>query len=410
MESWRTPEIPDIPGCGPDLRLYDAASRQLRATNPGETARMYVCGITPYDATHMGHAATYLTFDLVGRYWRDRGHDVHYVQNVTDIDDPLLERAVQTGADWRDIALRETQLFREDMEALRVMPPRNYIGAVESIPSVVRCIEGLRERGAVYDVDGDLYFDVSSDALFGELSHATEDHMRELFGECGGDPLRPGKRHALDPLLWRAARPEEPAWDTPLGHGRPGWHIECVAIALDHLGMSFDVQGGGRDLLFPHHEMGASHAEVLTGEWPYARSYVHAGLVGLGGHKMSKSLGNLVFVHRLRESGVDPSAIRLAVAAHHYRGDWEWTEDGLADAIARLGRWGRAARLGHGPSPETTIADLRAALADDLDTPRALAVVDRWADESLERGGSYADGPRQVAEAVDALLGVRLLD
>jgi len=410
VESWRTPAIPDVPGRGPDLRLYDAASREVRATNPGATARMYVCGITPYDATHMGHAATYLTFDLVARYWQDRGHDVHYVQNVTDIDDPLLERAVQTGEDWRAIAQRETQLFREDMEALGVIPPRDYIGAVESIPSVVRCIEGLRERGAVYDVEGDLYFDVSTDALFGEVSHATDDRMRELFGECGGDPLRPGKRHPLDPLLWRAARPEEPAWDTPLGHGRPGWHIECVAIALDHLGMSFDVQGGGRDLLFPHHEMGAAHAEVLTGEWPYARHYTHAGLVGLSGHKMSKSLGNLVFVHRLRQDGVHPSAIRLAVAAHHYREDWEWTDAGLAEAIERHARWSRAAHLAQGPVAAAVIADLRAALADDLDTPRALAILDRWANEALERGGPEHDGPCQVAEAADALLGVRLLD
>jgi len=369
---------------------------------------MYVCGITPYDATHMGHAATYVTFDLVNRYWRDLGHDVHYVQNVTDVDDPLLERAVQTGDDWREIARRETQLFREDMEALSVIPPRHYIGAVESIPSVVRCIEGLRERGAVYDVEGDLYFDTTSDALFGEVSHAEATRMVELFGECGGDPLRPGKRGPLDPLLWRAARPEEPAWDTPLGHGRPGWHIECVAIALDHLGMSFDVQGGGRDLLFPHHEMGASHAQVLTAEWPYARHYVHAGLVGLDGHKMSKSLGNLVFVHRLRESGVDPSAIRLAIAAHHYRHDWEWTPEGLAEAQARLERWRRAASMSHGPAGDQVVHEVRGALADDLNTPRALAVLDGWASDCLERGGPDADGPRRVAEAIDALLGVRV--
>lgn len=410
VESWREPDLPDVPGSGPELRLYDAASREIRPTTPGTTARMYVCGITPYDATHMGHAATYLTFDLVNRYWRDRGHDVHYVQNVTDIDDPLLERAVQTGDDWREIARRETQLFREDMESLSVIPPRNYIGAVESIPSVVRCIQGLQQRGAVYDVDGDLYFDVTSDALFGEVSHSDEAHMVELFGQCGGDPLRPGKRHALDPLLWRAARPEEPAWDTPLGHGRPGWHIECVAIALDHLGMSFDVQGGGRDLVFPHHEMGASHAEVLTGEWPYARHYAHAGLVGLDGHKMSKSLGNLVFVHRLRAQGVAPSAIRLAVAAHHYRGDWQWTDHGLEAAQARLAQWQRAAHLSSGPPPAPVIDDVRAALADDLDTPRALARLDRWATDALERGGPHDDGPRRVAEAIDALLGVRLLD
>lgn len=408
MESWPSTPVPQISGTGSPLRLFDSASQEVRPTAPGPIARMYVCGITPYDATHMGHAATYVTFDLVNRAWRDSGHEVSYVQNVTDVDDPLLERAVQTGEDWREIALRETQLFREDMLSLRVLPPNQYIGAVESIPSVVECIHRLHERGAVYDLDGDLYYDITADPLFGEVSHASTSTMTELFGQCGGDPLRPGKRQPLDPLLWRAARPEEPAWDTPLGHGRPGWHIECVAIALDHLGMSFDVQGGGRDLIFPHHEMGASHAQVLTAEWPYARHYVHAGLVGLDGHKMSKSLGNLVFVHRLRADGVDPSAIRLAIIAHHYRGDWEWTPAGLTEAVERLTRWRLAADSSSGPDPEPIINEIRQAIADDLDTPRALAIIDRWATEALEHTGVHVDGPRQVAEAVDGLLGVLL--
>ena len=320
MDSWEAPDVPRLPGAGRPLRLYDSATQQIRPTSPGPEARIYVCGITPYDATHMGHAATYIAFDLVQRAWLDAGHSVFYVQNVTDIDDPLLERAAATGQDWRDIAQRETQLFRTDMVALRALPPREYIGAVESIPSVVRCVQELERRGCVYSIDGDLYFDVSSDPMFGEVSHYDLEEMTALFAERGGDPLRPGKRHGLDPLLWRAARPEEPAWDTELGHGRPGWHIECVAIALDTLGMAFDVQGGGSDLLFPHHEMGAAHAEVMTGEWPYARHYVHTGMVGLGGEKMSKSLGNLVFVSRLREEGIDPMAIRLTLVAHHYRG------------------------------------------------------------------------------------------
>ena len=408
MESWPSPVVPSLGPGGRPVRVRDTSSGELRPTAPGETARLYVCGITPYDATHMGHAATYLAFDTLVRAWRDAGHGVHYVQNVTDIDDPLLERAVATGQDWRDIARRETQLFREDMEFLRVVPPDDYIGAGESIPSVVTCIEGLRERGAVYDLEGDLYFDISADPLFGGVSGLPRDEMLDLFAERGGDPLRPGKRDALDPLLWRAARPEEPAWDTPLGHGRPGWHIECVAIALDHLGMTFDVQGGGRDLIFPHHEMGASHAEVLEGARPYARDYVHAGMVGLDGVKMSKSLGNLVFVHRLREEGVRSGAIRLAVLMHHYREDWDWTNAGLQDAAERLARWERAASLPAGPPADSTITAMRTAVADDLDTRSAIIAVDRWADEALARGGDDSDSPARIRGAVDALLGVDL--
>lgn len=390
------------------MRVHDTASGELRPTATGDEARLYVCGITPYDATHMGHAATYLAFDTLNRAWRDAGHRVHYVQNVTDIDDPLLERAVASGEDWQAIARRETQLFREDMEFLRVIPPDDYIGAVESIPSVVNCIEGLMERGAVYDVDGDLYFDIAADPFFGSVSGLSRQDMLELFAERGGDPLRPGKRDPLDPLLWRAARPEEPAWDTPLGHGRPGWHIECVAIALDHLGMTFDVQGGGRDLIFPHHEMGASHAEVLEDSRPYARDYVHAGMVGLDGVKMSKSLGNLVFVHRLRSAGVHPGAIRLAVLAHHYRHDWDWTDEGLVEAQERLVTWAQAAALSSGPRPAALIDSMRTAVADDLDTPSMIEAVDDYAQTALARGGQDGSGPARMREAVDALLGVDL--
>ncbi len=408
MDSWEAPDVPRLPGAGRPLRLYDSATQQIRPTSPGPEARIYVCGITPYDATHMGHAATYIAFDLVQRAWLDAGHSVFYVQNVTDIDDPLLERAAATGQDWRDIAQRETQLFRTDMVALRALPPREYIGAVESIPSVVRCVQELQRRGCVYSIDGDLYFDVSSDPMFGEVSHYDLEEMTALFAERGGDPLRSGKRHGLDPLLWRAARPEEPAWDTELGHGRPGWHIECVAIALDTLGMAFDVQGGGSDLLFPHHEMGAAHAEVMTGEWPYARHYVHTGMVGLGGEKMSKSLGNLVFVSRLREEGIDPMAIRLTLVAHHYRGGWEWTDDGLAQAQKRLALWRDGAALASGPSFDATLERMREVLADDLDSPRAVAAVDRWVDDALARGGRDEQAPALMAAACDALLGVRL--
>ena len=369
---------------------------------------MYVCGITPYDATHMGHAFTYVTFDTINRVWRDGGHDVHYVQNVTDIDDPLLERAVATGQDWVAIAERETALFREDMAALNVLPPRDYVGAVESIPSVASHVESLQENGSVYGVDSDLYFRVHSDPAFGSISQLDEQAMIAVFAERGGDPDRPGKEHPLDCLVWQSARPDEPSWDTSLGHGRPGWHIECAAIALDYLGMTIDVQGGGSDLAFPHHEMSASEAQVLRQEHPFAKHYVHSAMVAWQGHKMSKSRGNLVFVSQLRHEGIDPAALRLALLAHHYRSDWEWTDEGLAAAVERLALWRTAAGSVIGPSADEMLEQVRVALADDLQTPAALAAVDAWAREQQSGQGVDAGGPGLVRRAVDALLGVTL--
>jgi L-cysteine:1D-myo-inositol 2-amino-2-deoxy-alpha-D-glucopyranoside ligase len=370
---------------------------------------MYVCGITPYDATHMGHAFTYVTFDVINRAWRDAGHEVHYVQNVTDIDDPLLERAVATGQDWREIAERETALFREDMAALNVIPPRDYVGAVESIPSVATHVEALQAKGAVYAVDSDLYFRVRSDPSFGAVADLDAEQMLAIFAERGGDPDRPGKEDPLDCLVWQSARPDEPAWDTPLGHGRPGWHIECAVIALDHLGMTIDIQGGGSDLAFPHHEMSASEAQVLSGEFPFAKHYVHSAMVGWQGHKMSKSRGNLVFVSALRHEGIDPNAIRLALLAHHYRADWGWTDQGLEEAIARLATWRAAAGRPTGPSADAMLERVRESLADDLRTPQALDAVDAWAAQTLKAGDhDDASAPALVRDTVAALLGITL--
>ncbi|MFV2121437.1 cysteine--1-D-myo-inosityl 2-amino-2-deoxy-alpha-D-glucopyranoside ligase, partial [Streptomyces sp. Act-28] len=369
MHAWPASEVPALPGKGRDLRIHDTATGGRVTLDPGPVARIYVCGITPYDATHLGHAATYNAFDLVQRVWLDTKRQVHYVQNVTDVDDPLLERAARDGVDWTGLAERETSLFREDMTALRMLPPQHYIGAVEAIPGIVPLVERLRDMGAAYELDGDVYFSVESDRHFGEVSHYDADVMRALSAERGGDPDRPGKKNPLDPLLWLAAREGEPSWDGgSLGPGRPGWHIECVAIALDHLGMGFDVQGGGSDLIFPHHEMGASHAHALTGEFPFAKAYVHAGMVALHGEKMSKSKGNLVFVSALRRQGVDPAAIRLALLAHHYRADWEWTDRVLDEAVERLGRWRAAVSRPDGPSADLLVEEVREALADDLDT------------------------------------------
>src|SRR5215207_3874799 len=406
MQAWTKPEIPVVPGPARRLRLYDTASAGPVEVPPGTDgpARMYVCGITPYDATHMGHAATYVTFDLINRLWRDAGYDVQYTQNITDVDDPLLERAAATGVDWTDLAHSEIQLFRDDMTALRVIPPQHYIGVVESIDLVAGAVEDLQRAGAVYDVDGDLYFAVKADPAFGGVSGYDAETMRALFAERGGDPDREGKRDPLDSLLWRHERPGEPAWDSAFGRGRPGWHVECSAIALDHLGMTIDVQGGGSDLIFPHHEMSASGAQVATGEHPFARAYVHQAMVGLDGEKMSKSKGNLVLVSKELAAGTDPMAIRLALLAHHYRTDWFWTESDLLSAQERLDVWRGAVGRGAGPDGPAVVEAIRAALANDLDTPAALAAIDTWA----ESNGDDLESAALVAQAADALLGIRL--
>ncbi|HEX5406312.1 MAG TPA: cysteine--1-D-myo-inosityl 2-amino-2-deoxy-alpha-D-glucopyranoside ligase [Pseudonocardiaceae bacterium] len=412
MKSWLSQPVPRVAGEPRPLRLYDTATREVRPTAPGPTATMYVCGITPYDATHLGHAATYLAFDLIHRQWLDNRHDVHYVQNVTDIDDPLLERAERDQDDWVVLGMREIALFREDMVALRVLPPRDYIGAVESIPEVAEQVAKLLATGAAYRVDDpahpDIYFDHSVTGRFGYESNYDEATMLALFGERGGDPDRPGKRHPLDAVLWRTARDGEPSWDTDLGPGRPGWHIECCAIALNRLGTGIDVQGGGSDLAFPHHEFSAAHAEALTGDYPFARHYSHAGMIGLDGEKMSKSRGNLVFVSRLRADGVDPMAVRLALLSGHYRTDRAWTDDLLAVGQARVDRWRHAVTGPTGPAAADTITRLRDHLSDDLDTPNALAAVDAWAAEARTGHGSDTDAPDQIRTAVDALLGVAL--
>ncbi|MBI3686200.1 MAG: cysteine--1-D-myo-inosityl 2-amino-2-deoxy-alpha-D-glucopyranoside ligase [Actinobacteria bacterium] len=408
MQSWPRPNVPRLPGTGQPLRLHDTATGEIRPTAPGATARMYVCGITPYDATHLGHAATYLAFDLIHRLWLDAGHDVHYVQNVTDVDDPLLERAAQTGEEWSVLAAREIELFRTDMTALRILPPREYVGAVETVGEVADGVSRLLASGAAYLVDDDLYFSLEAAPRFGYQSGLDTASMLTLAAQRGGDPERAGKKDPLDPLLWRAARPGEPAWDSELGPGRPGWHIECAVIALNRLGDVIDLQGGGADLAFPHHEMSAAHAECLTGTWPFARHYVHAGMVCLDGEKMSKSRGNLVLVSRLRESGVDPAAIRLALLAEHYRADRSWTSERLAQAQDRLTRWRAAVDRPAGPGAAPLLAEVRALLADDLATPAALAAVDRWAAEATTYGGSAAAAPGLVRELVDALLGVAL--
>lgn len=412
MQPWSSPAVPGIPGTPPPVRLYDTATRQTRPVAPGQTVRMYVCGITPYDATHLGHAATYLVFDIAHRLWLDAEHDMCYVQNVTDIDDPLLERAARDSEDWAALAARETGLFQQDMEALRVLPPTQFLGAVESIPEIADVVAKLLANGAAYRADDpeypDVYFDHTATGRFGYESNYDAQTMARLFAERGGDPDRGGKRDPMDALLWRCARPGEPSWESDLGPGRPGWHVECTAIALNQLGMGFDVQGGGADLAFPHHEFGAAHAEALSGEYPFARHYVHAGMIGLDGERMSKSKGNLVLISRLRADGVDSAAVRLALLAGHYRTEREWTSRLLDQARDRLGRWREATARHAGPPARDTLTRMRAHLADDLDMPQALAAIDAWVDRALRGDGADDAAPTTMSQAIDALLGVAL--
>ena len=437
MDSWTSPDVPALPFTAEDPRVHDTARGAITplAPRPGQEAGLYVCGITPYDATHLGHAATYLTFDLVNRALRAAGHPVRFVQNVTDVDEPLLERAERDGVHWEELASREIQLFRDDMVALRIIAPDAYVGAVEGIPSDVAAIQAMLESGRAYRVPAedaaadagespaDVYLDLAQVPTFGEVSHWTPTQMMEVFADRGGDPDRVGKRDRFDPLLWRAHREGEPHWEGgSLGAGRPGWHIECTTIARDHLGTPFLVQGGGDDLVFPHHEMSAAQTRALT-DGAFAEHYVHQAMVGLDGEKMSKSKGNLVLVSRLRAAGEDPAAIRLALLSQHYRTAWEWTDAHLEAARQRLDRWRHAAQTattspstadaGDGPAGDAVARQLADRIADDLDTPGALTVVDRWADAVLgEQAGAAAAAARAetrgVRTAVDALLGIDL--
>lgn len=411
MHSWPEPSVAAVPGDAVELALYDTADQRVRPVRPGATAGMYVCGITPYDSTHLGHAATYVAFDLIYRQLLDNGHSVVYVQNVTDVDDPLFERAERDQVDWRELADDQTQLFRSDMTALKVIPPRAFVSVSESVGEVIDVVGKLLETDAAYVVDDpdhpDIYAPIDATEQFGYISGYSPQQMREYFAERGGDPERPGKRHPLDALIWRAHREGEPSWDAPFGAGRPGWHIECSAIANNRLSGMFDIQGGGSDLAFPHHEFSAAHYESLTGQPRMAGHYVHSGMISLDGVKMSKSLGNLVFISQLTAGGHDPAAIRLGIYSSHYRGDRDWSDEVLAQGEQRLAKLRQAVRVAEDlAAAQKVVADLRQRLADDLDTPGALAALDEWADAQI--GAHAGDNPEEAPLSVPSSLGVPL--
>jgi len=350
------------------MQLFDTARRRVVPFEPGPTVKMYTCGITPYDSAHLGHAATYLAYDVLQRRLRDIGHETQCVRNVTDVDDDILRKAGELGVHYLDLAAEEIGRFDSDMAALGLLPAFSEPRATSAIPDILGFIGMVLESGHAYQSDGAVYFDVSSFDRFGQVSHLDRDTMLLLAAERGGNPGDPSKRDPLDFVLWQPSAPGEPSWDSLWGPGRPGWHIECSALSMRELGETIDLHGGGSDLIFPHHECEAAQSEAATGSL-FVRHWMHAGMVRLDGTKMSKSLGNLVFVHDLLKDW-DPAAIRLAVIAHHYRSDWDWTPDLLSEAAERLRRW-RAGGPGDGG-----LAEARRALDDDLDTPAAVGAID----------------------------------
>jgi L-cysteine:1D-myo-inositol 2-amino-2-deoxy-alpha-D-glucopyranoside ligase len=413
MKSWPQVHVPilDSKFEFPALSLTNSSSGKTEALPVKKIYRMYVCGITPYDSTHLGHAATYLTFDLVNRYLRATGAEVRFVENITDIDDPLLERANRDGVDWSDLARSQIDLFRSDMTSLRVVPPLSYIGAVEAIDLVTKKIEELRSAGAIYSVDKDLYFRVHSDPDFGSRSHLSEDQALKIFAERGGDPQRSGKENALDSLVWLSKRENEPGWPSSNGVGRPGWHIECCAIALEYLHPDIDdeflidIQGGGNDLIFPHHEMSAAQARVSTGK-SFARMYVHTGMIGLDGEKMSKSLGNLVFVSTLMQSGINPMAIRCALLMQNYAKNRMWNDALLHEAQQFLGELTLYLSQSECAPTDNVIEEVIVSLSNNLDTEKIFTLLKRWIKDC--QGGLIGGNPGELSRALDTLLGLAI--
>jgi L-cysteine:1D-myo-inositol 2-amino-2-deoxy-alpha-D-glucopyranoside ligase len=387
------------------LRLYETARRAVVPFEPPPTVRMYVCGITPYDSTHLGHAATYLTYDLIVRRLEDLGHEVRMVRNITDVDDSILPKARELGVPYLELAEAETARFHADMAALETRAPVAEPRATESVPKIVELVAELLESGHAYLTAGTAYFDVSTFPEYGKLSHYSEEYMVRLARQRGGNPDDPHRRHPLDFVLWQPSLADEPAWRAPFGVGRPGWHIECSAMAMHEHGATLDFHGGGTDLIFPHHECEIAQSEAITGQ-PFVRHWLHSPMVNYEGEKMSKSLGNLVFVSDLLKTA-DPRAIRLALMRHHYRHSFDWYDTDLEEGTALLRRLLAAAECGNGPDPRPFAQGVRDALDDDLDAPRALSTLDDLASAILS-GGSDVSAPGALCD-IAALLGLDLV-
>jgi L-cysteine:1D-myo-inositol 2-amino-2-deoxy-alpha-D-glucopyranoside ligase len=386
------------------IRLYETASRKVVPFEPPQVVRMYVCGITPYDATHLGHAATYLAYDLLIRRLQELGHEVRMVRNITDVDDSILPRARELGVPFLELAEQEVARFHGDMDALNILPPTAEPRATETIDEIVAIVEGLLDKGHAYMTHGTVYFDVSTFPRFGELSHYPHDRMVRLSRARGGNPDDPHRRDPLDFVLWQPSLADEPAWRAPFGVGRPGWHVECSAMSMQEHGPTLDLHGGGTDLIFPHHECETAQSEALTGK-QYVRHWMHSAMVAYEGEKMSKSLGNLVFVSDLLKAN-DPRAIRLALMRHHYRAGFEYHDTDVEEGTALLHRLLAAVERPDGADARPYAQRVRDALDDDLDAPRAVEALDDLASAILSGDGD-ASAPIVLRE-LGNLVGVAL--
>ena len=406
MNSWPKFYLPPLEGYQfPDLKIIDSG-KGLTGLNSGSTFSMYVCGITPYDATHLGHAATYLAFDLINRYQVQSSKSVSFVENITDIDDPLLERAKRDGKEWQQLADSQIDLFTSDMSALRILPPDHFIKVTDSFDLIEKFMMRLNESGYLYILDGDYYFSVTD--FLTDLPMSIE-QASEIFAERGGDPQRAGKKHPLDPVIWLSNREGEPGWSSSFGFGRPGWHVECTAIACHFIENEsdpiIDLQGGGSDLIFPHHYMCAQIVRAAYGR-NFAGNYVHTGMIGLDGEKMSKSKGNLVFVSELINKGIDPMVIRWALLSGHYQSDRQWSSELLNFASLNVEKVRTALSRTEVAASNDLIQSIILDLANNLDTPSSLDRLLSWADKSEKEGNVNQSG--EVSRAIDALLGLAL--
>ena len=413
VRSWPSTSIPprDPDFSHKPLSLFDSYQKRriLITQNPPS---LYVCGITPYDATHLGHAATYVAFDLIHRYLKQTTNQTWFIENVTDVDDPLLERARRDNVDWQDLATSQIDLFNSDMTALRILSADSYKGVVESMGDIVSLVQKHIDSGFTYSLEGDIYLSLNLVPHLLARLPMQESEAIAIFRERGGDPDRAGKHHPLDPLLWRGVRLHEPSWKAPFGDGRPGWHVECVAIALQNLpsehiehATSITIQGGGSDLLFPHHFMTAVQSESVTGK-PFASAYVHAGMIGLDGEKMSKSRGNLIFVSQMLREGIEPSAIRVALMLDHYQHDRMWHPSKIEVSTTLISRL-RQSLAREDVAPTTpVIQEMLDALADNVDTPKVFSILRKWCErtEAGETGGVAGE----LSRALDGYLGLAL--
>ena len=407
MNAWPQISITPLKNLNlPKLKIKDS-NKGMVVVDSNTTFRIYVCGITPYDATHLGHAATYLAFDLVNRYQILSGRAVHFVENITDVDDPLLERAIRDNVDWQDLANQQIELFKSDMSALRVLPPNDFIKVTESLPIIENFINKLDKNGYLYSLEGDYYFAVSE--FLTSLPMNIEEAVK-IFAERGGDPERIGKKHKLDPLVWSANTGNDPGWNSSYGFGRPGWHIECTAIACEYLddGISNPIiamQGGGSDLIFPHHFMSAQIIKAAYGR-NFSDLFVHAAMISLNGEKMSKSKGNLVFVSKLLAQGVDPMVIRWALLKGHYQDDRNWNEELLNQSQVEVNQVRQALAQSEVCEANKLMQEVLVDLSNNLDTPSALDRLIKWSMESKVSGTVNQSG--KVSRFIDSALGLAL--